>query len=207
MESVNDIRNELRGMNSALTDMPRTMPYEVPVGYFESFTDGVGLLKAGKEMPHEVPQGYFEQLADDILFEVNKPSVAFTVPEGYFEALPAEILAKVKQADRKPMTIPIGIRIWKNVRWAAAAVLILGIGLGVYRSYWYEPAFNVQEELASVSQEVIDEYVQLHIDEFDMETIATGTEPFDIKPATNHLSSEEIENYINESGLDESVLN
>lgn len=203
MEPVNDIRNELRGMNSPLADMLRTMPYDLPKGYFESFADGVILMKAGKKMPFEVPQGYFDDLAEDVLFESNIPGrhAPYTVPEGYFDTLPANILTKARQSDSKPKTISIGISVWRNVRWAAAAVLLLGIGLGVYRNYLYQPAFNVQEELAAVAPDAIDEYVQQHIDEFDMESIATATESFEVKPVTNQLSNEEIEKYINEAGL------
>jgi hypothetical protein len=203
MESVNDIRNELKGLNSPLADMPRTMPYEVPQGYFESLEDGITLMRAGKEMPYVIPQGYFEGLATEILFEVNKPQQQhpFSVPGGYFDALPAELLAKAKQSDKKPKTISIGVTIWKNVRWAAAAVLLLGVGLGVYKNYLYQPKFNVQDELSTLSQDEIHEYVQQHIEEYDVEAISSGSESFEVKPAANQLSNEEIEKYLKETGL------
>jgi hypothetical protein len=202
MESVNDIREELRGLNSLLADMPRTMPYEIPQGYFESFEGSVGLMKAGRQMPYVVPQGYFEELTTVMLFEVNKPEQkTFGVPVGYFEALPAELLVRAKESDTKPKTISIGVIIGKNVRWAAAAVLLLGVGIGVYKNYLYQPQFNVQQELAALSQDEIHDYVQQHIDEYDVETISSDAESFDIKPATNQLSDDEIEKYLKETSL------
>ena len=203
MEPVNDIRNELTSMNSALAGMSREMPYDVPEGYFESFAEEVALMKIGRQMPFEIPQGYFEGIADSVLFELHQPvsKNLLSVPNGYFDNLPADILAKARQIEVKPASNSIGISIWRNMRWAAAALLVLGIGLGVYRSYWYQPAFNVQEELATVAPDAIDEYVQQHIDEFDVESIAGTDENFEIKPMTNQLSSEEIENYIHEAGL------
>lgn len=59
----------------------------------------------------------------------------------------------------------------------------------------------MNEQLAMVSQDVINDYVQLHIDEYDIESIVNDDEFFEITPAANQLSNEEIENYINESGL------
>jgi hypothetical protein len=110
-------------------------------------------------------------------------------------------LAKAKQAHTNPKTISIGFTIWKNVRLAAAAVLLLGVGLGVYKNYLYQPKFNVQEQLAALSQDEIHEYVQQHIDEYDVETISNGSESFEIKPVANQLSDDEIEKYLNEASL------
>lgn len=202
MKNIDEINNELRRMDSPLADMSRTMPYEVPVGYFDSFMQGVEMLKAGKQMPYDIPKGYFESLAGNVLFEVKKSNdYAMEVPVGYFENLPAEILAKVKQADKKPKTISIGVTVWKNVRFAAAAILLLGVGLGLYHMGFTNRGYNVENELAMISQDELHEYVQQHIDEYEMEMITSGAESFEIKPAATELTKEELQNYLNEGSL------
>ncbi len=213
MQSINDIREELRGMNSPLADMSRAMPYELPNGYFEDFSQLLHMMKAGKEMPYAVPQGYFEGLSAAIMAKTEGVSVMrpnpYNVPQGYFEGLPEAMLARVKESDMPVQTkvIPLGTRIWKNIRWAAAAVLITGIGLGVYRSYMTDTSVSPQQELSALSKEDIHSYVEQRLDEFDVEAIAANTNGYDVKTITNNLSEEEIENYLNETGGAEAELN
>ncbi len=110
MSSANDILQELRGLESKLADMPRTMPYEVPAGYFDALPAAIldaikaeqaaePVLNLPKAMPYEVPVGYFEGLTKSVMLQVQEPSLpltkemAYEVPAGYFENLPAQVIA------------------------------------------------------------------------------------------------------------------
>lgn len=109
MNAVKEITEELKSMDSVLAELPRTMPYSVP-------------------------EGYFGQLTQDIRAAVERDA-RFGVPEGYFEKLPEQMLAAAKRADRKPLLILLAGRI----RWVAAAVLIVCIGAGSYMTFQGKP--------------------------------------------------------------------
>lgn len=228
MNGRNDISDELRGLNSPLADISRAMPYSVPGGYFHGLvsdvTESIKFSEAddpiagwGRKMPYAVPAGYFESLPREmtIIAAPQLPGDAsqpFTVPQGYFEQLPQQILEAVKKAEqpanKQPArVIPLG-NIWKNVRWAAAAILLVTIGMGSYRILQGNDTLSPQQQLAKISDKTIAEYVQQNIDEFDMEsienTVAANT---DIKSLnTNNLPDEDIILYLKENGWDEEVL-
>lgn len=220
MSSANDILQELRGLESKLADMPRTMPYEVPARYFDELPavmlDAVKaeqaaepVLNLPKGMPYEVPAGYFEGLAKSAMMQLEEPSLpmtkemAYEVPVGYFENMPAQILAKAKQEEasqKAPKTIALPI--WKTVTRAVAAILVIGIGFGSLRYLVADSPLNAEAQLAALPKDSINEYVQLHIDEYEADAIASTLEQADVTTLTNKLSTEEIENYLNETGWD-----
>lgn len=220
MSSANDILQELRGLESKLADMPRATPYEVPAGYFDALPaamlDAVKaeqalepVLNLPKTMPYEVPAGYFEGLAKSVMTQVEVPSLpltketAYEVPAGYFESLPAQILAKAKQEETaKKATKTIALPIWKTVTRAVAAILVIGIGFGLLRYLNANSPLNAEAQLAALPKDSINEYVQLHIDEYEADAIAGTLEQADVVTLTNKLSAEEIENYLNETGWD-----
>jgi hypothetical protein len=163
--STNDIRDELKGMGSMLADMPRSMSYVIPEHYF---TDVEGKVKLvldiageetearnwGKEMPYDVPKDYFEALAGQV---VNAVVIAEQndIPVGYFDALPGRMLQAAKVEDVKPRLIPL----FTQLRWAAAAVLLICISIGGYMAFdnRHPGAENI---LAAVPQTEIQEYLQ-----------------------------------------------
>jgi hypothetical protein len=232
MKTGSDILNELRGLNSPLADMSRSMPYAVPEGYFEELAAYIPeTVKASeiqeipalwtKAMPYRIPEGYFETFPATIntiiageqklpLYKEQK----FEVPEGYFEQLPAQILKAAKASDNPVVaeptrTIPLGKPVWKNIRWAAAAVLLLSIGFGSYKTFWSADSYNAEKALAGISKSTINEYVQQHIDEFDMESIEntvaahTATSPMN----TDAITDEDIILYLDEASWDQAEIN
>jgi hypothetical protein len=214
MEQANDILNELRSWNSPLADMPRTMPYLLPEGYFSALPQmltGIATgniaepkLPVGKTMPFDVPEGYFEQLPAGTLQKAKGRAMPHAVPEGYFEQLPGELLAKLKDetAPQKGETIPLGQNIWKQVRWAAAAMLVMGIGIGSYVQM-APRSMSVEEQLAQLPQGTIGEYVQNNIDEFDSEMLAELAGNSNATSAIEQLNDEDIIHYLNETGWQE----
>ncbi len=221
MNSANDIIQELRELNSILADMPRTMPYEVPAGYFDALSGAILQAADGNEhhepalhlpklMPYELPAGYFDALADSVLAQVKEPALPFTkelpyaVPSGYFDKLPEDVLSKVKLYNTdKTFVFPV----WKTIRWAAAAMLLLGAGFGLYTYMNNTTSPDVHEQLAMLSKDSISAYVDMHIDEFELETIASALEAGDVSTLTDKLSDEEIERYLNETDWEETTLN
>ena len=220
MSSPNDILQELRGLESKLADMPRTMPYEVPAGYFDALPAAMldpikaeqaaePVLHLPKAMPYEVPAGYFEGLAKSVMMQVEEPSLpltkemAYEVPAGYFENLPAQVIAKAKQ-EEAPQKAPktIAFPVWKTVTRAAAAILVIGIGFGSLRYLNTDKPMTAEGQLAALPKDSINEYVQLHIDEYEADAITGTLEQADVTTLTNKLSAEEIENYLNETGWD-----
>lgn len=220
MSSVNDILQELRGLESKLADMPRTIPYEVPAGYFDALPaamlDAVKaeqaaepVLNLPKAIPYEVPVGYFEGLAKSVMMQVQEPSLPLTkemsyeVPAGYFENLPAQVIAKAKQKEApQKASKTIAFPVWKTVTRAAAAILVIGIGFGSLRYLNADKPMTAEGQLAALPKDSINEYVQLHIDEYEADAIAGTLEQADVTTLTNKLSAEEIENYLNETGWD-----
>jgi hypothetical protein len=231
MSTRNDILNELRELGSPLADMSRAMPYFTPSGYFNGLADYTNeSVKAAngniatpgwsKAMPYAIPNSYFEYLPEEILFAVTEQehglhlpkSNPLSVPEGYFVGLPQQLIDTIKAEETatKPATrvIPLGDNIWKNVRWAAAAILVLGIGLGSYSLFnGNSKEITPQQELSAVSESTISDYIQQNIDDFDMEsienTVAANTTAAQLDASI--LTDEEIKLYLDETGWDTEI--
>lgn len=208
MEKPNDILDELRSMGSPLAEMSRAMPFAVPEEYFgrleQSILSGIkpehaGNLYLPKATPYPVPDGYFEALPGKILAMVQEETklelpgtMPYEVPAGYFEQLPEQVLQAAKQADKKKgRTIPFGLPIGKAVRWAAAAILLLGVGIGSYKTFAPGESLTPREQLAQLPADIVSDYVRQNIDEFDMELLETSM-------GTETISDEEMDRYLNE---------
>lgn len=218
MDNNNGILDELRGMDSPLSALPRTMPYWVPDGYFTLLPGNVtvaieehnGLrVSSTKDMPFNVPEGYFDTLPLAMTSQMSTMQAdPMPVPEGYFESFPDTILAKAKAADKPAgKTRPFSGAVWSNLRWAAAALLVMGIGVGSYRMYYNTQPLNAEKELTALPASDINDYIKTHIDEFDADMIAgtlgsNGIETIN----TNNINDDEIQQFLDESGND-TVLN
>jgi hypothetical protein len=207
-------------MGSSLAGYSRRMPYSVPVGFFENTTENIqqvirdlsqpDVVPAwSKAMPYAVPNGYFEELAgnivgavtvDDITSALPKRSV-HQVPSGYFDKLPAQILGAAKaseQAVKEPKIIPLKPHIVRNpIRWAAAAVMLMCIGLGFYESFYSRQQATPDKILGSVTNNDIQDYLQ-------------GTYRVDVDRvvADNNIGNLDVNNkdivqYLNETGWDQ----
>lgn len=226
METYNDISDELSSMGSPLAGMSRNMPYRLPEGYFDGLATQVLIaitvpgeitaLEGGtKKMPFDVPNGYFDQLQASVLQQVQQESIetglpkanVFTAPEGYFDTLPGNIMAAIHASEapqEKQRTRIIGIG-WKSIRWAAAAVVIVGLGIGSVKMIW--PGAESKESLAKIPATSIQAYVQQNIDEFDSELIENNiaaninlhTQP----GLPNTIDKNDIIQYLDENGWEE----
>ncbi len=218
MKEVNDIVNELRELQSPLADMPRTMPYAVPEGYFalleESIKTGISgatdyrLAIQDKATPYEVPERYFATLPQNILAAIHTGSsreMPYAAPEGYFDQLPLQMLEAAKADGNRKKTIQLGGTIWKNIRWAAAAAIIIGIGFGSYKMLQPAEPVSTEAQLAKIPGSTINDYIQANIDDFDADMLATNINS--TTPTAAQLPEDEIVNYLNETGWDETTIN
>lgn len=266
MNPGNDIVKELQELQSPLADMPRTMPFTVPEGYFASLSvasiisDEDPVLNLPKTMPFEVPEGYFSAFSvTSIIKEAETEPVLdlpkttpFEVPQGYFEAFEANILNKVETpffgkvassfeappadyfnnfADRmlaaaKVSDIPAQIvadkkesRViefkpnWKSIRWAAAAMLVLSIGVGSFMKFSGNGTqiapFSVSKQLAQLDKGLIRSYVEQHIDEFDTELLADNSSILNMSAEKNidKMKDQDIKQYLEDGDLGDSGVN
>jgi len=151
MTSENDIINELKQLDSPLAKYPRTMPYALPYGYF-------------KDM---------EQKLTSTVTNTPEPagtSMPFALPADYFEQLPGKILQAAKNTEA-PATTTKRKSIWLNVRWAAAAMLVIAIGLGTYRIMTPPP--TIEQQLEEIPYEDILAYVEDNIEDYETDNIVS----------------------------------
>lgn len=139
MSEHNDIREELRDMNSPLADMRRNMPYAVPQGYFVQLPEhALATVAAGDNeltIKHDAP---------------------YRVPDGYFEQLPATLLALVKKEEeserKKSIYVP-------RLQWLNAAMLAVIISFGGYIMFSANNN-NPEQMLSSIPRAELKSYVQ-----------------------------------------------
>lgn len=228
MNPGNEIVKELEELASPLANMPRTTPFTVPEEYFNTLNEALKealtyeeepTLTLPKETPFALPQGYFEGFAASLIDKVAEApafgeiaGAGFEVPAGYFEGLPQQILQAAKAADSITSAAPqqkqakvISFFPQKAIRWAAAAGLILAIGLGGYKMIGNSPqrAVSTEIQLAQLDKAVISSYVQQHIDEFDTEMLAEAS-PVLNQPAEKNidqLKQADISKYLDDEGI------
>jgi hypothetical protein len=215
----NEIWQELKDLDSLLAEMPRLMPYAVPVDYpdrmSEALAEGVAhsqiddpIFLHSKAMPFEVPQGYFASLHEHLTKEATRGtesgrSIHFGVPENYFDDLPQTLLNAVKDSENpihKKTAVPLR-PLWKRkaIQWAAAALIVMGIGAGTY-TYMYASSADAKasRELAKLDKEDIGHYISQHADEFETDMLESfiADSGEDIDKSISTLNDQEIEDYL-----------
>jgi hypothetical protein len=206
MNNQDNIKDELRGMNSNLPDHNSQNPFSVPEGYFDGLAASILakvkgqssaaadelkelsplLASLSKEMPYSLPAGYFEENLSALpcfAEEIKSPVLAaigkhlpYGTPQGYFENLPQQVLAKVAQPKAK--VVPLFARTWMRVAVAA----VMG-GVIFLSGYQY---FNSAGDGQVASQQPVDT---------SKNWVAKNDHPVvqDIKKA----STKELEEFIN----------
>jgi len=93
--------------------------------------------KLGKKNNFSVPNGYFNTIEDRIDLKIREEKLSkesgFDIPDSYFDELENNILAKVSATTtKKPKVISLKTKIFKIIPFAAAASIILFIGLNSF---------------------------------------------------------------------------
>ena len=205
-------------------NLPKTMPFAVPEGYFSSFSvdkimqDEDPVLNLPKTNPFEVPRGYFKTFEANILDIVETPVIgkvaapSFEAPAGYFNGFADRMLAAAKASDTVTQTIVTDKNEtkvidfkpqWKSIRWAAAAMLVLSIGVGSYLKF--NPSntqhLSASRQLAMLDKSLISGYIQQHIDEFDTDLLAENSAVLNQSPEKNidKLKDQDIQQYLDDA--------
>lgn len=223
MKQANDIIKELKEMGSPLADMSRTTPYEIPQGYFEGFESSLlaGVISAdtipsfsNKQLPYEAPAGYFDTLPQQILLAaLESDTVAdmtktmpYETPKGYFDELPQQVLNSIKTSETPVTPKTRVITLNKAIRWAAAAILISGIGITSYRMLQPDDqSMNTEQAIAALPNNMISDYVQQQKLTVAYPELNTGQAVASNIKELDKLKEEDIVNYLDETGWDESL--
>lgn len=103
------------------------------------------ISKVGKNNPFSVPKGYLNNVESNIFSKINEDSLpvssGFGTPKNYFKELEDSILEKVSSTKKETKVITLKDRILKVVPFAAAASIILFIGLNTF-------VFNQNNEIS-----------------------------------------------------------
>jgi hypothetical protein len=205
--------------------MSAEMPYVLPDNYLsnlaETLTQGVRHAEAiedpatpalPKALPFIVPEGYFTELVEqlqDHIAENNVPSgitTPYQTPAGYIESLPAQIASTIIGKEKAHLSKGKIISIhptWKRASGiAAAALLVLGLGLGSYRYFnSTTPDTAATVELSKLDASDIANYVEQNVDEFDAETLTAAlSSEVTSEETLPILEASEIQEYLEESG-------
>lgn len=198
-------------------------PFVVPEGYFQQFSDAlreilaIGTFEArlSRQNVFSVPGNYFDNLPETILDVVREKAdlpqglsaeMPFEVPKGYFDQFAADLQARLKD-DVGPKMIPLSSRPAISIqlmRWAAAAILILGVTLGIQQAGTPQSlSQTTKRALSSIPEKALDDYVYQHADEFDLDMIESqlpqGT--FHKTSPVQNLKTHEIQVFLSEEIL------
>jgi len=214
-----DILSELEQMGSTLGNMSRKMPYEIPTDYFINLTASIiehvqvqqqddPMLDIAKAPTGELPAGYFNKLPGVVLAAAKlselPQQMPYSLPETYFNELPQQILNKAKTGHKQKVKPARIVILSVRIRWAAAALLVLCLGLGSYEFLHTKPA-KPEMALAKVPQANLKEYVKQNIDDFDADMIVSNLQAVDvhnIQTSAHQLDEQDIIQYLDETGWD-----
>jgi hypothetical protein len=168
------------------------------------------LASLPKKMPFEVEINYFDSLEISILAQIKAENVEslpktmpFDSPIGYFEGLENELKSKIEI--QKKEIKPLRVTRPKTQVFSIAASIILFLGIGFL---FLKPTktINVEQQLAKISTNEINAYILQHQAEF---TTDIATETIDetsvdvnkleneiIESQINNLSKEDLKNYL-----------
>lgn len=138
-----EIKQELSEAGSSLAGKQIPMPYVLPDGYFSRFE---------KNLRSDITE-------DDTIAAVHAltgKTMPYNVPGDYFEHLPQQLLKKNERGSQR------GIKItFRQLRWAAAAVVMIAISVGTYNMYMPSAGkMNTGKVmLASVNDQEIRQYL------------------------------------------------
>lgn len=162
------------------------------------------LAAIGRKIPFTVPSGYyFDQLPARIenriaLENINTlvPSDGFTVPQGYFSDLSERINFRLDH--KKPENKPVRRLIRSWISYSAAACISILIGSVIYFNSAY---YSFDQQLSEVPDQEIINYLQVYSTMSDTPFIIENLNVSGLQQITTDVSSEELEQYINNTTL------
>ncbi len=214
-----NIKKELEELGIPLEHHPN-IPLSIPSGYFDSFKkdmlEQIATLdfteQLSRKMPQQVPTDYFEQSKADILNQVTTTDFSKQLPKempqqlpvGYFEQSQQDILAAIA-SDGQTMGGLQLTRTTKYRNWALAASMALIVSIGLFFINSKQGDLNLENELAQIPAEMIDNYIDEHQYDFEAFDILENPEIItkdvryledQILNETKTLSNEEIFEFV-----------
>lgn len=137
---------EIAELSPLLAGLTRSMPYGLPVNYFQANLENLPFLRG------EEPQSAILSLVER--------ATPYEVPLGYFANLPEQILEKVSAP--RARLVPVVRRRW--MRLAAAAMITGLIGLSGYFYFNNKNGFDadkpIAQQLKNVSTKELSEFIK-----------------------------------------------
>ena len=172
-----------------------------------------GILEgASKSMPYQVPEGYFSHTGFSFaLLKEHGKTPVFSIPQNYFGSLPENILKKIKRGNDGVFTLPhIGL---KKYAVAVAIGLILLVSIGVVRNNTSEKqteadaAGLVQKTIHNISTEQLAGFLNIP----DSVLMGSDRNPetvfpelsIDFNQLLKKMSEKELKKFLEETGGDE----
>ena len=190
-----------------LAAMKRVTPFVVPSGYFESLSEEVNAriliesvrFESAKEF--NIPANYFENLSSRIEERIAieniqslVPSSGFDVPESYFLELSDRIQSKL--AEQKTIRKKNIFTSWISYSAAACITFVIGTSL-----YFNSTVYTIGRDLSEVPDQEIINYLQIHSTVNDNQYIIENLSDDGLQQVSSDVSSQEIEQYINNTTL------
>ena len=201
----NKMNDDWKGEAPKLASMEKRNPFLVPETYFDTLSEQIQSRIAIEQFLNNqdsgfiVPEAYFESLPDQIESRIfvedlqqtaSKPG--FTVPEGYFDKLQEQITARI-DTENEVKIVPIRKRrISSWISYAAAACVTLAISTGIYINYENN---KIENQLSTISETEIVNYLQLHSDNADTQIIYENMPSDATLAPVDDFSSTEIQQY------------
>lgn len=205
MHKGKEIADELKEVAPSLSALGDSPAYEVPSGYFEALPAKLMAAIHTSEHTQEVTDELNE--ISPFLAAIPRQN-PFTAPDGYFEGLDREVLMHIgKEQPGRIVKMARRVKLFKRCLAAAVIAGVISIG-GVMLSKSYSDN-SLDKQLAQISDQEIEDYLQSNTDAFDNEDIFTNVSLEDNTPSVlpDELSEDEIENYLEDNLLKELPLN
>lgn len=193
-----------------LGGVKREIPFTVPSDYFTNLSDNLKgrilaeSLRFKDEDEFITPPDYFDQLSTRIQNRISletikglAPTDGFSVPDGYFSTLPDRINSKLERAEPiKSAGVRNLFSSW--ISYSAAACITLMIGSVIYLN---SSSYKFSRQLSEVPDQEIINYLQVHSTASDTPYIIENLTTDEFEQVNPDVSSEELEQYINNSTL------
>ncbi len=152
--------------------------------------------KVGKNNGFTSPKGYFTEVENRVSLKLSEEVIAtksgFNTPQNYFNKLEDTILEKVASTQKETKVIPLKTKILKVVPFAAAASILLFIGLNTF-------IFNTDEvSLNSLTDNDIEYWLStIEINTSDIELVLENEILNENDFSLTNIKNESIEDYLN----------
>ncbi len=155
--------------------------------------------KTGKRSGFTIPTNYFDDVEDNFygkLSEVNLPKEqSFLVPDAYFNSLEDKILAKVSSSKKDKKVISIRSRIAQFASIAAAASVLLFIGIHYFS---IDKTENLNfDTLATTEVENWFDYTINNINSDDLALVLETSDFEENEFLSNSINDDILEEYLN----------